>query len=116
MATGKTVHYREGQPSRWRRILFSIVLLVLAGSLAFALSRYRTEARYEAARAAQLTCVCRYVSQLPLGTCEERVGTGSLSIAENPDEQSVTAGYPLMPDQTARYLKGPGCRLEPWKD
>lgn len=115
MATGKTVHFREGLPSRWRRVLIPIVLLLIVAALGWTISRYSAEARYEAARAARLTCVCRHVSGLPFETCEERAGKGSLSIVENPEERSVTAGYPLMPDETARYVDGPGCLLDAWE-
>lgn len=116
MATGKTVHYREGKPARWPRVLAAVLLLVAVAVLVWAMLSYRAQARQDAARAARLACVCRYVSNLPLDTCEERMGSGSLSLTENPEERSMTAGYPLMPSQTARYAKGPGCQLEPWDD
>ncbi|WP_156839699.1 hypothetical protein [Novosphingobium aquimarinum] len=116
MATGKTVHYREGRPSRAPRILIAVVLLVAVAGLAWAVTSYRAQARYEAARAARLACVCRYVSGLPLEACEARMGGGSLSLSQDPEQRSVTAGYPLMPHQSATYSDGPGCQLQPWDE
>lgn len=116
MATGKTVHYREGKPSRWRGILASALLLAVVSALAWMVMAYRAEARHEAARAVRIACVCRYVSNLPMSVCEDRLGAGSLALTERPEERSVSAGYPLMPHQSARYSEGPGCQLEAWDD
>lgn len=114
---------RSRQPSRWKRNLAVLVLLALAGALAFAWQGLREQALVGAAYGARVGCVCRFVSQRPIAACEGDLKgaglsgvAGMVSLSEDPATRSVTGSVPLLARQSADYREGRGCQLEPWQD
>lgn len=111
------------QPSKWKRNLVIVVLLVLAAGLAFAWKGMREEALVGAAYGARVGCVCRYVSDRPLAACKGdlRVAglsglAGMVSLSEDAETRTITGSVPLLARQSADYREGRGCQLEPWRD
>lgn len=111
------------QPSRWLRNLVVLALLVGAGLLAWQWADLRERTRIGGAYAARLGCVCRYVSQRDLKSCEADLAVAPLGgiagrvwLREDADTRSVSAGLPLLGYQSARYDSRHGCRLEPWDE
>lgn len=115
--------YPTRQPSRWKRNLLLLVLLVLAGWLAWTWRGMREEARVGASYAARIGCVCRFVSQRPLESCEGDLKVAGLqgaarwaSLSEEADTRTIHASVPLLAKQSADFDPARGCRLEPWQD
>jgi len=111
------------QPSRWRRNLILLVILVLAGWLTWAWQGLREEALVGAAYGARVGCVCRYVSKRPLAACEgdlKVAGLGGIarrvSLSEDAGKQAITGSVPLLASQSADFHEARGCQLEPWQD
>lgn len=111
------------QPSRWKRNLVLLALLALGGWLAWAWHGLREEALVGASYGARIGCVCRYVSQRPLKSCEgdlkvaALVGAGRwVSLSEDEQTRSVRASVPLLASQSADFDPARGCQLEPWSD
>ncbi|MFS0848981.1 hypothetical protein AB3M93_05835 [Novosphingobium panipatense] len=115
--------YPLRQPSRWKRNLLLLLLLVLALWLAWTWRGLREEARVGTALGARLGCVCRFVSQRPLESCEGDLkvtglqGAGRwVSLAEDAPSRTIKASVPLLASQSADFEPSRGCRLEPWQD
>ncbi|PEQ12074.1 hypothetical protein B2G71_13075 [Novosphingobium sp. PC22D] len=117
MATGKTVHHRERQPSRWKRNLALLALLALVLALAVCWRSLAARATIDASVAARVGCACRYVAQRDLDVCEGDLGEGSgfVFLSEDAAAKQVIARVPLLAHQTASYSAEAGCRLEPWE-
>ena len=71
-----------------------------------------------ASLAARTACSCRYVAGRDLGNCRDdfEPGMAMISLSEDRQGRSVTARFPLLAGQTARFRQGAGCVLEPWRD
>lgn len=99
--------------------LMALVLLALLAGLAAAFWRpLHSYALTGAAYGARMGCSCHYVEGRPLGDCPHdfEAGMGPVSLNDNPQDRSVSASYLLFAHQTARFVEGQGCLLEPWKD
>lgn len=92
------------------------VLVVAAALLAWNWRSLNANARIAAAFGARIGCSCRFVARRPLADCradfEPRMGLVVLS--EDAAAKSVTARFPLLAAQTARWRAGQGCRLDRW--
>ncbi|EIZ79054.1 hypothetical protein WSK_2241 [Novosphingobium sp. Rr 2-17] len=113
----------SGQPSRWKRNLLILVLLALGAWLGWAWQGLREEAMAGAAYGARVGCVCRYVSQRTIGSCEGDLKAAELrgaarlvSLSENPATRTVRASVPLLASQSADFRPERGCQLEAWRD
>ena len=69
------------------------------------------------AYAARVACSCRFVAGRSLADCEKDkiAGMELVSLADDPDAQSVTASFPLVASSTAVHRAGYGCVLEEWQ-
>ena len=113
--------YPTRQPSRWRRNLVLLVLLAIALMLAWTWQSLRQQALVGSAYGARVGCVCRFVSQRSLKSCEgdlKAAGLGGVagmvSLSEEPATRTIKAGVPFLANQTASFDASSGCMLEPW--
>lgn len=99
-----------------------IALLVLA-ALAVAAwfapmgQRLRGDAMAGTAYGARVACSCRFVAGRSLEDCgkDKLAGMGMIRFTADEATKSVTARVPLIASDTARYRKGYGCTLQPWR-
>ena len=70
-----------------------------------------------AAYGARVACSCRFVGGRSLHDCRKDFESGMelVMLSEDAQAKSVTATFPLLSRQTARYYEGEGCRLDPWQ-
>lgn len=113
--------YPTRQPSRWKRNLIVVLVLALALWLGWMWRSLREEALVGASYAARVGCVCRFVSERPLDTCEGDLKVAGLtgaarwvSLAEDAEGHAVRASVPLLAEQSADFDPRRGCQLEPW--
>lgn len=111
------------QPVRWKRNLFIIAVVLVAGWLAWTWRELREEATVGAAYGAHMGCVCRFISNRPLAVCEadlKKAGltgiAGAVSLSEDTERKAITGSVPLLARQSADYRTKRGCQLEPWRD
>ena len=123
MATAKVNRIGDRQPSRWKRNLVLLVLVIAGSALAVSWNGLREKARIGTAYGAQVGCVCRYVSNRPLASCKGDIAVAGLGrtaslmrLSEDAEARTVTASVPLLWSETATYAQGRGCLLEPWAD
>jgi hypothetical protein len=115
--------YPTRQPGHWKRNLALLVLLALAAALAWTWRGLREEALVGTAYGARVGCVCRFVSQRPLATCEGDLKVAGLqgagrwvSLSEDAERHLIRASVPLLAAQSADFSPYRGCQLEPWQD
>lgn len=120
---GNPVPYLTRQPSRWPRN--TVLLAVLAGGavLTWTWTSLRQQAVVGSAYAASAGCVCRFVSQRPLESCEAALGAAPLgrmarlvSLSEDEGSRTLHAGVPLLASQSATFRRDTGCVAERWAD
>ncbi|KHK89667.1 hypothetical protein [Novosphingobium malaysiense] len=111
------------QPSRWLRNLVIVVLLGAALALAWSWNDMRERVLVGSAYGARVGCVCRYVSHRSLDSCEGDLAVAGLgpvasavSLSDDDETRTVTAGLPLLGHQSATFDEKAGCQLEPWQD
>lgn len=99
-----------------RRWVLAIVL-VGAATLAWFWQPLGGFAVTGASYGARVACSCRFVGGRSLGDCRKDFESGMelVVLSEDAKAKSVTATFPLLSRQTARYYEGEGCRLDPWK-
>ena len=115
--------YPARQPSRWRRNLLLLAVALATAALAWAWNGLREQALVASAFAARTGCVCRFVSERPLESCEGDLRVAGLgrmaalvSLTEDAAGRGVKASVPLLAGQTATFAGETGCQLEPWRD
>ncbi|MCT2401227.1 hypothetical protein [Novosphingobium mangrovi (ex Huang et al. 2023)] len=115
--------YPTRQPTRWLRNLVLLVLVLAVAALAWSWKDLRERALVGSAYGARVGCVCRYVSQRPLKSCEGDLDVAGLgrvaglaSLSEDEETKTITAGIPLLAHQKATFDERNGCLLEPWDD
>lgn len=123
MATAKVNSIGDRQPSRWRRNLVLLLLVSAGFALAFSWGGLREQARISTAYGARVACVCRYVSNRSLESCQGDIAVAGLgrtaslmSLSEDSETQALSASVPLLASQTATFHENRGCQLEPWQD
>lgn len=123
MATAKVNSIGDRQPSRWKRNLVLLILISAGLALAFSWEGLREQARISTAYGARVACVCRYVSNRPLESCQGDIAVAGLgrtaslmSLSEDAEARTLSASVPLLASQTATFDKDRGCQLEPWED
>lgn len=115
--------YLTRQPSRWLRNLVLLALILAVAAVAWSWRSLREQALVGAAYGARVGCVCRYVSQRSLGSCQGDIRVaglgrvaGLVSLSEDAARRTVRAGVPLLAHQSATFDEKTGCLLEPWQD
>jgi hypothetical protein len=114
MATAKTK--AAGKRPTWLKA----ALVVVAGLAALGWF-YRAPlygyAETGAAVGARTTCSCRYIAGRSLEDCKKDFEPKMeiVFLSDHPDERSVTGYVPLISSETARYRRGYGCVLDPWR-
>lgn len=95
----------------------ALVLLLLVAALAWFWSPLNGYARIGAAYGARVACSCRFEGGRSLSHCRKDFEPGMelVMLSENTEEKTVTARFPLLASETARYRKGAGCQLDPWR-
>ncbi len=113
MATAKP----QSKRSKRLRILLLLAALVL-GSLAFFWRPLNSYAVTGASYGARVACSCRFAGGRDLADCRKdfEAGMALVTLSEDKEDRSVTARFPLLSSQTARYREGQGCVLEPWSN
>ena len=108
---------RTARSRRW-----PVLVLVLLALAAAALWWFRTPiagyAHAGTAYGARVACSCRYAGGRSLEDCEKDklAGMEFVRLSEDEAEKSVTATFPLIASETARWKEGYGCVLDPWED
>lgn len=97
-------------------------VLVVAALVALAAGWYlqvpaQSYAGTGAAYAARVGCSCRFVAGRDIADCarDKLAGMELVTLVENVEDKSVTARFPLIASETARYREGYGCVLQPWE-
>lgn len=115
--------YPTRQPTRWARNLLILLLIAGVAALAWSWRGLRERALVGSAYGARVGCVCRYVSNRSLDSCEGDIAVAGLgrvaslvSLSENEETKTITAGIPLLMHQRATFDAKTGCQLEPWQD
>lgn len=103
-------------PQRLRRFAW-LVLIALAALLVFYGHTLASLARTGTAYGARIGCSCRFIEGRPLGSCRKDFegGMGLVTLSEDAETRSVTARFALAYPQTATFVEGAGCQLEPWR-
>ena len=97
------------------------ILLILLALVAAAGWYFRAPAQGYAQIAtsysARVACSCRFVAGRSLDDCKkDRLeGMELVTLAEDTGAKSVTARFPLIASDTARYREGYGCVLQEWE-
>lgn len=113
-----TVNPHPAARSPWRKRILLLGLALVAGLFAFFWQPLTGYAEVGASYGARVGCSCRYVGGRSLEDCRKDFEPGMelVTLSEDAKSRSVTATFPLLASQTARYSEGPGCQLEPWQD
>lgn len=104
-------------PSRSRLWRWVLLVAVVLGALLWlyrdALAGY---AAAGTAYGARVACSCRYQGGRSLDDCakDKVAGMELIRLSEDRAARSVTATFPLVRSDTARYREGPGCVLDRW--
>ena len=95
-----------------------LIALAVLGALGWYWPKINGYARTGAAFGARVGCACRQVEGRDLADCRKDFEPGMewVVLSENAKDRSVTARFPLLAAETAKYADGPGCVLQPWKD
>lgn len=122
-AGGRASPYATRQPSRWLRNSVLLALIVTVVALAASWKSLREQALVGAAYGARVGCVCHFVSQRSLNSCEGDLKVaglgrvaGLVSLSADDQAQTVKAGIPLLASQSATFGPKTGCQLEPWDE
>lgn len=99
---------------KWK-LTAAVVILLLAGAIAWHGAALTAHARLGAAYGARIGCSCRYVEGRTMGSCtdDKEPGMALVRMTDLPDEKAVRASVPLLASRTARFRPGWGCLLDP---
>ena len=103
------------QPRRPRRARWLLIgLALIAALLALFWTPLNGYAKVGAAYGARVACSCRYLGGRSIGDCRKDFEPGMelVMLSEDAKAKSVTARFPLLASETARYRQGEGCRLD----
>ena len=114
MATAKRATARR---PAWLKLAAGLVL-VLAGLGWFYRAPLYGYAETGAAVGARDTCACRHIAGRSLKDCKKdfEPKMEAVFVSEDTEAKSVTGYVPLIASETARYRKGYGCVLDPWRE
>ena len=101
----------------WRTAL-ALAVLAAVILLAWFWKPLNVYAATDASYGAKVGCSCRHIGGHSLEDCRKDFVSGMalVSLSEDTKARSVTARFPLLSSQTARYREGEGCVLDKWAD
>lgn len=107
-----------GRRFPWLRRLAWLAFFAAGALVAIYGHALASYARTGTAYGARIGCSCRFIEGRPIGTCRKDFegGMGLVTLSEDPAAHSVTARFALAYPQTATYVDGVGCQLEPWRN
>jgi hypothetical protein len=115
MATSRSraVHRRP----LWLKVVVVLVLVLAALGWFYRAPLYGY-AETGAAVGARTACSCRYIAGRTLKDCKKdfEPKMEAVFLSDDEDTRSVTGYVPLIASETARYRKGYGCVLDPWRE
>lgn len=117
MTKTRTARTAAGRRSRrWIWPLALLALMLAGGAWAFGGS-IKGNAEAGTAYMARVACSCRFVAGRSLEDCarDKLDGMALITLVDDEEAKSVTARFPLVAANTARYRKGFGCVLEAWE-
>lgn len=102
-----------GKATLWVLIL---AVAALAAALWYNRAPIQGYADVGTSYAARVACSCRFVAGRSLEDCEkDKLGGMELvTLRDDVEAQSVTATFPLVTSNTAKFHEGYGCVLEEW--
>ena len=108
---------RAPRRRRWRKAL-AIALLAVVALLIWFWAPLTGYAAAGASYGARVACACRHIGGRSLADCRKDFVSGMalVTLSEDTRERRVTARFPLLSRQTARFREGEGCVLETWED
>ena len=108
-------HKRGSRRTRW---IVVAILALIAGTLWFYRAPIAGYSGTGAAYAARVACSCRFVAGRSLEDCakDKLSGMELITLSDDEEERSVTARFPLLASETARFRKGYGCVLDGWEE
>lgn len=100
----------------WPRALLAAVAVIAVLGFAFRVP-LRGYARTGAAFGARTACACRYIAGRTLKDCKKdfEPGMWPVFLSDDVEASVVTARVPAIARDTARFVPGYGCLLDPWK-
>ena len=100
----------------WPRLLFAAIVVLAVAGFAFRVP-LMGYARTGAAFGARTACSCRYVAGRALKDCKKdfEPGMWPVFLSDDAAANAVTARVPPLARDTARFVPGYGCLLDPWK-
>ncbi|WP_336987578.1 hypothetical protein [Altererythrobacter aquiaggeris] len=111
--------HNRGSRRGWRRgwAITAAVTAVIAGGVAYNWSAISGFTNAGASYSARVVCSCRHAGGRSLDDCRKDLlgGMELVSLTEDKAEKSITARYPLMIGQTARWREGYGCVMDKWE-
>lgn len=116
MAKNRTSRSRAYSSRRSAPILLVVAMLLALGW------HYRAPAQGYAtvstAYMARVACSCRFVAGRSLEDCgkDKLDGMELVTLVDDEEQMGVTARFPLLASDTARFRKGYGCVLDKWED
>lgn len=116
MATAKPI--ASTPPRRWARKLWLLPVAIVVGLAAWFWRPLNSYAVTGASYGARVVCSCRYIERRSLDSCRDDLEAGMelVHVTDDDETRSVTARFPLLSSQTARFREGEGCVLESWGD
>jgi hypothetical protein len=101
----------------WLKALVLVVLALAALGWFYRAPLYGY-AETGAAVGARSACSCRYIAGRTLKDCKKdfEPKMEAVFLSDDEDTRSVTGYVPLIASETARYRKGYGCVLDPWRE
>ncbi len=116
MAKNQTSRRSSGS-GRKSALALAVIAVVLALGWQFR-APAQVYARAATAYSARVVCSCRFVAGRSLEDCakDKLEGMELVSLVDDVEQRSVTARFPLLASDTARFRKGYGCVLQKWED
>jgi hypothetical protein len=112
-----TVNPALASPQRTRRRALLAGLALVAGLLAYFWGPLKGYAIGGVSYGARIACSCKFLGGRSLEDCRKDFEPGMelVMLSADAEAKSVTATFPLLASQTARFHPGEGCRLDPWE-
>jgi len=101
----------------WLKVAAAVVIVLAALGWVYRAPLYGY-AETGAAVGARTACSCRYVAGRTLKDCKKdfEPKMEAVFLSDDEDMKSVTGYVALVARETARYRKGYGCVLDPWRE
>ena len=109
---------RRGSVPRRAAMILGALTVLIAAALFWYRAPISGYAHAGTAYAARVACSCRHAGGRSLEDCEKDklAGMELVRLSEDTAAKSVTATFPLVASETARWREGYGCVLDPWEE